>query len=107
MSIGRKKNIFAGLRKVAGPALIVLVLVFFLGAVSNLDRGRQEQALNQLEEALRRASAACYASEGIYPPDVEYLEEHYGLVIDEKRYIVHYQIHGANLMPDITVLERN
>ncbi|MBQ4649581.1 MAG: hypothetical protein IJB73_02645 [Firmicutes bacterium] len=107
MSIRRKRNFFKGAGRIMMPAVIVLVLVFFLGAVSNLDEGRQEQALIQLEEALRRASAACYAAEGIYPPDLDYLEEHYGVIIDEERYIVHYEVQGSNLMPDITVLEKD
>ena len=107
MSIRRKKSIFKGAGRILMPAVIVLVLVFFLGAVSNLDEGRQEQALIQLEEALRRASAACYAAEGIYPPDLDYLEKHYGVIIDEERYIVHYEVQGSNLMPDITVLEKD
>ena len=89
------------------PVLLVVILLFFLGALSELDSGRQEQALLQMEESLRRAAAACYAAEGIYPPSLEYLEEHYGVVIDGSRYVVHYEIHGSNLMPDITVLEKD
>ena len=49
--------------------------------------------------------SACYAAEGIYPPNLEYLEEYYGLQIDETRYTVHYSAFAENLMPDITVLE--
>ena len=36
---------------------------------------------------------------------IHYLEEHYGIQIDESRYTVYYDIFGSNLMPDITVLE--
>ena len=43
---------------------------------------------------------------GIYPPDLEYLEEHYGIQIEDSGYIVRYMTFGENLMPDITVLER-
>ena len=89
------------------PVLLVVILLLFLGALSDLDRGRQEQALLQMEESIRRASAACYAAEGIYPPSLAYLEEHYGVVIDGSRYVVHYEIHGSNLMPDITVLKKD
>jgi len=89
------------------PVVVVVALVLFFSAVSNLDEGRQEQAHLQLEEALRRASAACYAAEGIYPPDLKYLQDNYGVIIDEERYQVHYEVHGSNLMPDITVLEKD
>ena len=48
---------------------------------------------------------ACYAAEGIYPPDLEYMLKHYGIRINEEEYTVIYQMIASNLMPDITVLE--
>ena len=36
---------------------------------------------------------------------VDYLKEHYGLQIDERRYTIRYMAFAENLMPDITVLE--
>ena len=48
---------------------------------------------------------ACYAAEGFYPPNLDYLKDRYGLQIDEKRYTVRYTAFAENLMPDITVLE--
>ena len=80
------------------------VLVFFT-ALNHLDSGRKTEGRTQLEQSLRRASAACYAAEGIYPPDLAYLEEHYGVQVDEERYTVDYRAFASNLMPDITVLE--
>ena len=47
----------------------------------------------------------CYAAEGVYPPTLEYMEEHYGIQIDRQRYTVHYEVFASNIMPDITVLE--
>jgi len=107
MAKQKSRTVSGGAAQVLMPLLIVLVLLFFLTALTNLDQGREEQALAQLEEALRRASVACYAAEGIYPPDLEYLEEHYGVIIDKERYQVHYQVFGSNLMPDITVLKKD
>lgn len=93
------------LRSILLPTVGALVLLSFLTALSNFDRGRSEEGRRQLEGSLRRSAVACYAAEGIYPPDLAYLEEHYGLQIDESRYTVHYEIFGSNLMPSITVLE--
>ena len=50
-------------------------------------------------------AAAWPAAEGVYPPDLDYLKERYGLQIDEERYTVKYFAFAENLMPDITVLE--
>ena len=88
------------------PLLAVAVLLVFLASLSNLEQGRSEEDKRQLENALRRASVACYAAEGIYPPNLDYLREHYGIQIDETRYTVVYDIFASNLMPDITVLEQ-
>ena len=49
---------------------------------------------------------ACYAAEGFYPPDVAYMQAHYGLRFDESRFAVRYEIFASNLMPDITVLDK-
>ena len=49
----------------------------------------------------------CYAMEGSYPPDVDYLVEHYGLTYDEDEYWIDYQYIGSNLRPDVTIIKRN
>lgn len=102
----RKRAGLAGvLRGVLLPGLAVVVLLCFASALNSLDSGREAENLQQLEEALRRGCVACYASEGVYPPSLDYLEEHYGVQIDRGRYIVHYDIFAENLMPDIKVME--
>ena len=84
---------------------VVAVLLIFMSAISDLQNGRDSEGRAQLEDAVRRSAVACYAAEGIYPPDLEYLEEHYGIQIDRERYTVMYEIFASNLMPDVTVLE--
>jgi len=86
--------------------LAALCLIFFVTSLASVDRQQGEEGRQQLETALRRAAVACYAAEGVYPPTVEYLQEHYGVQIEEERYIVFYEIFANNLMPDITVLEK-
>ena len=49
---------------------------------------------------------ACYAAEGIFPPSLDYLEEHYHILVDHEKYTVIYEAIGSNLMPDITVLDK-
>lgn len=89
------------------PLLVVAVLLaWFFIAVGNLGRGQGEQGRRQLEDALRAGAVACYAAEGIYPPTLEYLCQHYGVQIDSERYNVFYEIFADNLMPEITVVEK-
>ena len=81
------------------------ILSIFLSTLSGISQDRSSQDKQQLEQALTRAAVACYAAEGIYPPDVAYLEEHYGIQINDDLYTVKYEVIASNLMPDITVLE--
>lgn len=93
--------------KKRGLILVLAIALFFLGAVSRLEDGRREEGKQQLETALRRTAVCCYAAEGFYPPDVAYMQTHYGLQYDEESYTVHYELLASNWMPDITVLERS
>ena len=93
------------LRALLLPAAAVAAVLCMLTAVSRLQGGESDEGRRQLEDTLRRAAVSCYAAEGIYPPTLAYLEEHYGVQVDEERYIVHYDAFAENLMPDITVTE--
>ena len=102
----KKKKTAAAIGKaVLWLAVLVLAFAFFFNGLSNVTGEVSEQGRTNLENAVRRAAVACYAAEGAYPPDVAYMVEHYGLTVDESRYIVHYEIFAENLMPDITVLD--
>ena len=100
----RKKSV-AAVGMLALAAVVLAAGFWMLNAVSNLRQGQAEQGRLQLEESIRRAAVACYATEGIYPPTLDYLEEHYGLQVNERHYTVYYDVFAENLMPDITVLE--
>lgn len=86
--------------------ILALLLASFLLGLSRLEQGRQEQGARTLEDALRRAAVACYASEGFYPSDADYLCQKYGVVYEKSRYQIHYDCFASNLMPDITVVEK-
>ena len=103
--MGRKRGIWRRLGALLLPLAVVLVLLGFSTALTSLDAGRNEEDKRQLERAIRRGCLACYAAEGVYPPDLDYLRDHYGLQIDEERYTVKYSVFAENLMPDFTVLE--
>ncbi|MBO4971280.1 MAG: hypothetical protein J6D45_00525 [Clostridia bacterium] len=84
--------------------IAILVLAFFLAALSNVDKDKTAEDRIQLEKAIINAAVSCYAIEGSYPPSIEYLAENYGLQIDTERFTVKYELYASNLMPDITVL---
>lgn len=104
MKVKKLMDLMAG---VLVSAVTAAILLSFLCAVTNLSLGRVEEEKRHLETVLRQAAVACYAAEGIYPPQLSYLEEHYGIQINDDRYTVTYDVTAENLMPDITVLEKN
>ena len=101
---GRRTPWGALLRGLLLPAACIVILVGFSTALNSLNSGHEAEDQRQLEEALRRGCVACYAAEGGYPPNLDYLKEHYGVQVDDARYVVIYSVFADNLMPDITVL---
>jgi hypothetical protein len=93
--------------------LAVLAAALLLGAALLLPHFAHRwsgDVERQSEEAIRsavvRAAAQCYSVEGVYPQSLDYLEAHYGLVINHKKYIVSYEPYSSNLMPEIRILRR-
>lgn len=86
-------------------AFFVAVLLFCAGIDGASEKARKEQKAS-LEDAVWRSITQYYAIEGRYPESLETLKEQYGLQYDSEQFFVDYQVFGANLMPDVTVLER-
>ena len=87
-------------------ALFVVIAGLLLSTLPSVASNSRAEQLRMYEDALRRTVVSCYALEGRYPPNLEYLSQSYGLQLNEERYIVHYEIFAENIMPEITVLER-
>ena len=92
-------------RGLAVPFIIFLLFWCFLViGVKQVDQVSSEEQAQLLHQALIRATISCYAVEGMYPPDVAYLEEHYGVVIDPEAFAVYYQVFASNMLPQIQVI---
>ena len=85
----------------------ILILLLFLRGVQSVSDTTVAKQKESLETALSRSIAQCYAVEGMYPPSLNYLKEHYGLTYDEDKFFVDYQSIGSNLMPEVNVLVIN
>ncbi len=79
------------------------VVYIMVTSVSDISSGVSGQQLDLIENAVRRSAVQCYALEGSYPEDLEYLVESYGLQYDTQRYVVHYRNVGGNFLPEISV----
>lgn len=84
--------------------LTAIALTVTVSVLRSVKSDSSAEALGRVENAVRRLSVSCYASEGFYPPDIGYLKDHYGLQTDETKYTVIYEIFSENVMPEISVL---
>lgn len=92
--------------RASSAALAVACIIFFVAGTGSVDSVSRDEAAKNLEKSVRRSVAQCYAVEGIYPPGLDYLREHYGLAYDERKFFIDYTAIGSNIMPDITILPR-
>ena len=93
------------LRTVIQLLIIVVFAVVVLNWFIKMPEVASNENLALTERAIRSSVVNCYAIEGFYPQSVEYLEEHYGLLIDHKKYDVFYELLDGSLynMPGIKV----
>ncbi|MFG6358187.1 MAG: hypothetical protein K1W26_15430 [Acetatifactor sp.] len=90
------------------PLLVgVFILFLFLRGVQSVSDTTAAKQQESLETALNRSIAQCYAVEGMYPPSLRYIREHYGLTYDESKFVIDYRCEGSNLMPEVMVLPIN
>ena len=90
-------------------ALLVLIAALLLCALAlRTSRGGEvsEESAQAIREAVRRSALQCYAVEGVYPPNLKYLTEHYGLVVNEEDFYISYDAFASNQPPDIRVRPR-
>lgn len=93
-------------RDIAALAVFVAIVMVFWLAVDHLTSASDDAELNLVRDAVKNAALTCYAVEGAYPDDLDYLREYYGLGYNEARYRVYYDAFASNVMPDIRVVER-
>ena len=85
--------------------LLIFSLVGFmiLDSISAYEAKVSENRLTEIEETVERYALLCYATEGAYPPDIDYLVENYGLVVNRDKYIYAYEPIAENIRPQVDV----
>lgn len=91
-------------KKMAALALVMVLLlagtvVLINGMVSAGDAGE----VRMVQDAVKNAALTCFAVEGAFPYELDYLRENYGLAYDEEKYHVLYEAFASNQMPEIRV----
>lgn len=100
-------------KKFAYRDLLLSIVIFFtvlglaLYGFSNAQRANDTQKLELTRTAIQKSIVSCYAVEGFYPPNLQYLENHYGITVDHSKFIVNYELAGSNIMPSVKIIEKN
>ena len=84
---------------------LLLVYGFWLVAGGSRRDVREEGAI-ALRAAIQSSAQQCYVVEGVYPPGLSYMEEHYGLQVNRDDYYVTYEVFASNLPPSVTVVSK-
>ena len=86
--------------------LLLFVAAIIAGLVFSAASGRKMRAggIDAVREAVERSARQCYAVEGVYPPDLDYLRENYGLQVNTRDYVISYEIYASNIPPTVKVV---
>jgi len=101
-----KKNIFAKIFSVISPILFTLVVaVMIINGLNKTEVSSEAEGRRILSDSIFRSTVKCYAIEGRYPESIEYVKKKYGIIVDDSKYVVDYEIFASNIMPLIKVRE--
>ena len=87
-------------------ALVVIVAALTAGIAGGAGRDMSEEGAVAIRAAVQRSALQCYAVEGVYPPNLRYLEENYGLQVNTEDYYVTYDAFASNLPPTVIVTSK-
>lgn len=88
---------------IAVAVLLLAAAVFaFVSASGNEDS--RANAAAAIRRTVESSARQCYVIEGVYPPDLEYLEKNYGLQINTEDFYVRYEIYASNQPPAVKVV---
>lgn len=83
-------------------AALLAVAVILLARLKP-GRDLSEESAAAIRAAVERSALQCYVVEGVYPPDLQYLEDNYGLQINTEDFYVTYDAFASNLPPTVIV----
>lgn len=92
------------MRRFLPVILILLAAALCLMLLPRLGRQIREESRGAIRDAVLRSAMECYAVEGVYPESLDYLEQHYGLRVNHRDFIVTYEVFASNQPPSVQVL---
>lgn len=86
--------------------VFIILIVWCNIAFNDIRRSTSAEQLQEATETINKSIVLCYSVEGIFPPNLQYLKDNYGLTIDESRYIIYYNAYAPHIMPEVILLNK-
>ena len=99
MRLYASRSKFAFIKTAVTIVIFAAIIGVFIYGVNTTAQRADSENYKNTKANINRAIVACYAVEGKYPQDIQYLEKNYGLQIDHSKYAVDLQVIGENVMP--------
>lgn len=87
-------------------AAILIFLALFI-IVEDPGRDISEESAFAIKQAVEKSALQCYVVEGVYPPNLKYLEDNYGLHVNKDDFYITYNAFASNLPPTVVVSWKN
>ncbi len=91
------------MRKYIVAILSIFLLLILSVSFNTYFEKRAELSPSDEKERVQSYVVQCYATEGFYPPNLDYLSEHYGLILKDTEYLYFYDAFASNIRPDLSV----
>lgn len=85
-------------------AALVWVAAYFYEPIRST---MQDQAAASIRSSVLKAAMQCCAVEGSYPLTLGYLQDNYGLHVNETDYVINYEAFASNVLPSVTVVPKH
>jgi len=87
--------------------VITVVAAIVFAAIGDYKDRYDKKKAGEVRDTVLSYVAQCYALEGRYPADLQYLEDNYGLVLNKDKYVYHYLNFASNFLPEVKVIQIN
>ena len=88
---------------VFGILLFAALMVWLAAGLGAARSMTEEKKQENVKQSVVNGAVLCYSVEGVYPENLDYLRENYGVKYEENKYLVHYKYISADIMPSVSV----
>ena len=100
----RKKTDIMKLTYIFLLLILTVSITFLIFGMADYKAKYDETSIKHVKTAIFDSLITCYSLEGRYPDDLDHLVKNYGLILNDAKYIYHYEIMGSNILPEYDVI---